>query len=344
MGEAVISVQAVKTEDYHTGGEPFRIVSSLPFDIAGATVAERRITAMNTPEVDGLRRLLCFEPRGHADMYGCFITPPNDSGADFGALFWHKDGFSTACGHGTIALGVWAIETGLVARDASGITEVTIDVPSGRVIARVHATDAQITSVDFINVASYLMHKDVLVKTSLGEVSVDISFGGAIYAQLDAAQVNLTVTPENFAAVIAIGREIKWLLNDSKYAIHPSDSRLSGIYGTIVYEKLAQSPKGVKSQRNATIFADGELDRSPCGSGTCARLATLVAREEISLNEPLLHSSIVGSEFIGIALSAVEEDGYQGIAPQVSGMAYKTGESTFTIDPYDPLVPGFVLR
>lgn len=337
-------MQAIKTEDYHTGGEPFRIVATLPFDISGATVAERRVSAIKSPEIDGLRKLLCYEPRGHADMYGCFITAPNDEGAHFGALFWHKDGFSTACGHGTIALGVWAIETGMVDRDPSGITEVTIDVPSGRVVARVHTVDAQITSVDFINVASYLMHQDVVVQTSLGELSVDISFGGAIYAQLDAAQVNLTVAPENYAAVIAIGREIKWLLNDSEYAIHPSDSRLSGIYGTIVYEQLAQSPDGVKSQRNATIFADGELDRSPCGSGTCARLATLVARRELSLNEPLLHSSIVGSEFLGIALSAIEEDGYQGITSQVSGMAYKTGESTFTVDPYDPLVPGFVLR
>lgn len=334
----------IKTIDYHTAGEPFRIVANPPIEIVGDTVANRRIYAMNNPEVDGIRKLLCFEPRGHADMYGCFITPPDDDGADFGVLFWHKDGFSTACGHGTIALGVWAIESGRVAIDPSGVTDVIIDVPSGRVTARVHTKGVSIERVDFVNVASYHMHSDIVVKTSLGELVVDISFGGAIYAQLDVAQMGLAVTPEFYSQIIAIGREIKWALNDTQYAQHPSDSRLSGIYGTIVYEKLAPDSQGRKRQRNATIFADGEVDRSPCGSGTCARLATLVAKSHLHLGEVLAHESIVNSEFLGIAQSQVDADGYSGILPQVTGMAYKTGESSFTVDPRDPLTPGFVLR
>jgi proline racemase len=277
-------------------------------------------------------------------MYGCFITPPDDAGADFGVLFWHKDGFSTACGHGTIALGVWAIESGKVAIDPSGVTDVVIDVPSGRVTARVHTKGAVIESVDFVNVASYHMHSDISVDTSLGELKVDVSFGGAIYAQLDVAQIGLSVTPEFYSQVIAIGREIKWALNETEYAKHPSDPRLSGIYGTIVYEELAPGSDGLKRQRNATIFADGEVDRSPCGSGTCARLATLVEKKQLKIGEVLKHDSIVDSQFLGVAQSQVSADGYTAILPQVTGMAYKTGESIFTVDPRDPITPGFVLR
>ncbi len=208
-------MREIRTVDYHTAGEPFRIVAKPPVEIVGDTVANRRVSAMASAEVDGLRKLLCFEPRGHADMYGCFITPPDDDGADFGVLFWHKDGFSTACGHGTIALGVWAIESGKVAIDPSGVTDVVIDVPSGRVTASVHTKGAVIESVDFVNVASYHMHSDVSVDTSLGALTVDVSFGGAIYAQLDVAQIGLSVTPERYGEIIAIGREIKWALNDS---------------------------------------------------------------------------------------------------------------------------------
>jgi proline racemase len=337
-------VREIRTIDYHTAGEPFRIVADPPVEIVGDTVANRRVYAMASAEVDGLRKLLCFEPRGHADMYGCFITPPDDDEADFGVLFWHKDGFSTACGHGTIALGVWAIQSGKVAIDPSGVTDVVIDVPSGRVTARVHTKDSVIESVDFVNVASYHMHSDINVDTSLGALTVDVSFGGAIYAQLDVAQIGLSVTPEHYGEIIAIGREIKWALNDSEYAEHPTDSRLSGIYGTIVYEDLATGADGVKRQRNATIFADGEVDRSPCGSGTCARLATLVEKKQLNIGEVLKHDSIVDSQFLGVAKAQVTSDGYDAILPQVTGMAYKTGESVFTVDPRDPLTPGFVLR
>lgn len=337
-------MQSIATQDYHTAGEPFRIVANPPVEIAGDTVANRRVFAMNNPEVDGIRKLLCFEPRGHADMYGCFITPPDDDGADFGVLFWHKDGFSTACGHGTIALGAWAIESGKVSINPSGVTNVVIDVPSGRVKAQVHTQGTTIEKIDFVNVASYHMHSDIVVKTSLGELVVDIAFGGAIYAQLDIAQIGLAVTPEFYSQIIAIGREIKWALNDTEYAKHPSDSRLNGIYGTIVYEKLVNNAQGQKRQRNATIFADGEVDRSPCGSGTCARLATLVAKNHLQIGEILEHESIVNSVFHGVALSQVNTDGYSAILPQVTGMAYKTGESIFSADPRDPLSPGFVLR
>src|SRR4029453_12626431 len=145
-----LSFRAVSTVDYHTGGEPFRIVAAPPVDLPGSTVAERRVRAIGDPQTDGLRKLLCWEPRGHADMYGGFITPPDDAGADLGVLFWHKDGFSTACGHGTIALGAWAVESGLIQADPSDVTDVVIDVPSGRVTARVHTEGGRVVSADFI--------------------------------------------------------------------------------------------------------------------------------------------------------------------------------------------------
>src|SRR5919204_1012193 len=171
-----LSFRVVSTVDYHTGGEPFRIVAATPVDLPGATVAERRVRAIQDPQADGLRKLLCFEPRGHADMYGGFITPPDDPGADFGVLFWHKDGFSTACGHGTIALGVWAVESGRVAAPETGSVDVVIDVPSGRVTARVHREDARMVSVDFVNVPSWVVARDVPVTTSRGQVHVTVAY------------------------------------------------------------------------------------------------------------------------------------------------------------------------
>ena len=329
--------------DYHTAGEPFRIVANLPVALEGPDVPSKRVFAMNSPQVERIRQILCFEPRGHADMYGGFVTAPNDDGAHFGVLFWHKDGFSTACGHGTIALGVWALEHGIVQPDPTGVTDVVIDEPSGRVVSRVH-TDAHgaVTHADFINVASYVISKDVAVQTARGEVTVDVSFGGAIYAQLDAASVGLSVTPENYGEIIAIGREIKWALNDSAHAQHPSDARLSGIYGTIVFEDL--STGGEVIQRNATVFADGEVDRSPCGSGTSARVATLTNRGFLTEGQLLQHDSIVGSQFQAVALEHQQVDGYSAVIPQVTGTAYQTGEHTFIVDPRDELTPGFVLR
>ncbi|MFC0534264.1 proline racemase family protein, partial [Phytohabitans kaempferiae] len=218
-------------------------MARVPVDIEGATVAERRARATPGTAIDDLRRVLCFEPRGHADMYGGFITPPDNDGADFGVLFWHKDGFSTACGHGTIALGAWAIENGVLPPDSSGLSTVTIDVPSGRVQAMVHHPAGPVIGVDFVNVPSYLIAQDVLLETSRGSVSVDIAFGGAIYAQVNAAHAGLSVEPASTNELIGFGREVKQQLIDSEFAKHPTDSRLDGIYGTILFEDLGNSAR-----------------------------------------------------------------------------------------------------
>ncbi|WP_448624987.1 proline racemase family protein [Geodermatophilus sp. URMC 64] len=335
---------SVSTTDYHTAGEPFRIVAEPGVPLPGTTVADRRARAMDSPDAQRLRELLCFEPRGHADMYGGFLVPPDDDGAHLGVLFWHKDGFSTACGHGTIALGVWAVDTGVVRAPDDGSVDVVIDVPSGRVTARVHRDAGRSVAVDFVNVPSYVLARDVPLRTSRGQVAVTVTYGGAIYASIDATSVGLTVEPTHYQDLIALGREVKWALNDTDHATHPDDPRLSGIYGTILHEDLG-GDGGSVHQRNVTVFADGEVDRSPCGSGTCARLAVLADQGRVSPDGPQLrHESIVGSQFTGTVVAATSAAGRSAIVPQVTGMAYRTGEHTFVVDPADPQVPGFVLR
>ena len=336
-------LSSIATTDYHTGGEPFRIVVDPPVPLAGATVAERRARAIEDPDVQALRAVLCSEPRGHADMYGCFVVPPDDEGAHLGVLFWHKDGFSTACGHGTIALGVWAVETGRVEAPSTGSVDVVVDVPSGRVTARVRCEAGRVVAVDFLSVPSWVVARGVTVSTSRGEAQVDVSYGGAIYASLPAGRLGLSVEPEHLGDLIRVGREIKWALDAGEHARHPTDARLDGVYGTIWFDELGDSA-GQVHQRNVTVFADGEVDRSPCGSGTAARIAVLAADGRLPAGTVLRHDSIVGSTFVGSVVGEVDLDGRAAVVPQVTGMAYRTGDHVFSIDPHDPLVPGFVLR
>jgi proline racemase len=334
----------VATVDYHTAGEPFRIVLDGAPDIEGATVLERREFATRTASIDAYRELLVREPRGHADMYGCFLVPPDDEGAHFGVLFWHKDGYSTACGHGTIALGAWAVESGRVASPPTGTTDVVIDVPSGRVTAHVATEDGVVTRVAFENVGAYVVGRGVAVGTSRGSLTVDLGYGGAIYASLPAASAGLSVTPGDHDELVALGREIKWALNDTEWAQHPSDPRLSGVYGTIWYDEVGVSEDGGPHQRNVTVFADGEVDRSPCGSGTSARLALLHAEGRIAVGQTMIHDSIIGSRFVGRVLGVVPSDGPDLVMTEIEGEAFKTAESIFSLDARDPLGTGFLLR
>lgn len=335
----------IHTIDYHTGGEPFRVVTAGVPDIPGGTVLERR-EAASAPGIDRVRRLLCHEPRGHADMYGCFLVPPDDEDAHLGVLFWHKDGYSTACGHGTIALGVHAVETGLVKADPEGETDVVVDVPSGRVTARVRCSDGRVEAVTFRNVPSYVVARDVdlgplagtgrspagVAPGRLAGVRADVSYGGAIYASIPAAAFGLSVAPEHLTELIALGRAVKAALAAHPAARHPDDDRLSGIYGVVFHDDL-----GPGRQRNVTVFADGEVDRSPCGSGTAARLALL---HDAGFTGTLVHESIVGTSFRAWVAGVTPE----GIVPEVEGMAYRTGEHRFTLDPRDPVGTGFTLR
>ena len=335
------SLDAIPFTDYHTAGEPFRIVETGVGPIEGATVAAKRVTAQGSGEIDVVRQLLCREPRGHGDMYGCFVVEPDDDGADFGVLFFHNDGYSTACGHGTIALGAWAIQAGRVVGDPNGVTPVTIDVPSGRVVAHVTQVAGVVTSVVFENVVSYPVRRDLVVETSVGPVEVDVAFGGALYASVSASALGYTVTPGHAAALRALGREIKWALNDTEVAVHASDPRLNGIYGTIIAEDLGETDRGLH-QRNVTVFADGRIDRSPCGSGTAARLALLADDGRLHRDGELIHDSILGTRFVGHFRPT--DDGPPGsILPSIAGMAYRTGSGVFRVDPADPIGTGFLL-
>ncbi len=281
--------------------------------IPGRTVRERREHAPAMEEVDAVRRLLCHEPRGHADMYGCFLVPPDDDGAATGVLFWHKDGYSTACGHGTIALGAWAVESGRVAAPEDGEVDVTIDVPSGRVVARVRLRAGVVESVVFVNVPSYVVSRG----------DVDLASGGALYASVPAAQLGLRVVPEDLPELIAAGRRVK------------AELGREDLYGTILWEEL-----GPLHQRNVTIFADGEVDRSPCGSGTSARCALLAAEGSLREGDVLRHESIVGTTFLARLAGETEA----GVLTEVEGTAHRTGEHRFLLDPRDDLGTGFVLR
>jgi proline racemase len=321
----------IAATDYHTAGEPFRIVTAGVPAIAGRTVRDRREHAAASEAVDGVRRLLCHEPRGHADMYGCFLVPPDDAGADLGVLFWHKDGYSTACGHGTIALGAWAVESGRVDAPGDGEVDVTVDVPSGRVVARVRRRAGAVEAVAFRNVPAFVVARDV----PAAGVSVDVAYGGAIYASVPAARFGLRVVPDELPGLIATGREVKRALDGTAVARHPADERLSGLYGTILYEEL-----GDLHQRNVTIFADGEVDRSPCGSGTSARCALLAADGALAQGQVLRHDSIVGTTFEARVLGEAPD----GVLTEIEGTAFRTGEHRFVLDPRDPLGTGFVLR
>lgn len=330
--------------DYHTAGEPFRIAESqLPL-ISGKTVLDKRAAAMANPELEKIRQLLVNEPRGHADMYGGFIVAPNDSGADFGVLFWHGDGYSTACGHGTIALGAWAVETGRIAVNPNGDTAVTIDVPSGRVQAIVSQVSGVTKAISFRNVFSHSIAENLSVPLSDGRaVAVDIGYGGANYASLDAKQLGITVEPKHLDELMRIGREVKWTLNESPESASQADQRLNGIYGTIIYEELS-SNETQSHQRNVTIYADGRVDRSPCGSGTATRIAQLHHSGKLTKNMTLIHDSIIGSRFEGRIDQEQELNGTKGVIPVITGNAFCTGTSSFTLSENDEIGTGFSLR
>jgi proline racemase len=321
----------IETTDYHTAGEPFRIVDAGAVDIPGSTVRDRRDNARESEEVDRVRRMLCHEPRGHADMYGCFLVPPDDDDADLGVLFWHKDGYSTACGHGTIALGAWAVQSGRVAAPDDGEATVTIDVPSGRVTAIVRMRAGDVQSVAFRNVPSFVMARGVAATG----VNVDVAYGGAIYAFAPSSNWGLQVVPEDLPELIAAGRAVKRELDATAIARHPHDDRLSGIYGMVFYEQVAPL-----HQRTVAIFADGEVDRSPTGSATSARTALLIDEGSISESDTWRADSIVGTTFRARAIGRTPD----GLLTEVEGTAFRTGRHRFYLDPRDPLGTGFVLR
>jgi proline racemase len=319
----------VSAVDYHTAGEPFRIVTAGVPALEGATILERRRFARE--HLDRFRRLLVFEPRGHADMYGCHVVPPNDDGADLGVVFFHNEGYSTACGHGTIALVTWALDEGVVER-REGENHVVVDVPSGRLETWATVERGRVRSVRFRNVPSFVWAEGIEAAGS----PVDVAFGGAFYASVEER-----VEPAGLPRLIALGREIKAALEAGHDVVHPLEPELRDVYGVIFWQHESDDPV---TQRNVTVFADGEVDRSPCGSGTSARLALLDAQGRLPRGETLRHLSIVGSEFTGRVVGETEVAGLPAVVTEVEGSAHRTGCAEFELDPHDPLGEGFLLR
>jgi proline racemase len=322
----------IQTVDYHTAGEPFRIVTGGVPPLEGRTILDKRRFASD--RFDAVRRLLVHEPRGHADMYGCFVVDPEDDGADLGVVFFHNAGYSTACGHGTIALVTWALESGRLAR-GDGERRVVVDVPSGRLETLARVDGGHVLSVRFTNVPAYVEATGV----EAAGLEVDVAFGGAFYASV---QAPFAVVPGNVTRLIELGRRIKDDLETLREFAHPLEPELRDIYGVIFWQR--EDGAQPLTQRNVTVFADGEVDRSPCGSGTSARLALLDASGELPRGEELRHLGIVGTEFRARVIGDAAVDGRPAVITEVEGSAYYTGRHEFALDPADPLPDGFLLR
>jgi proline racemase len=292
-------------------------------------VLDKRRRALE--ELDHVRRLLVHEPRGHADMYGCFVVEPDDPGADLGVVFFHNAGYSTACGHGTIALVTWALDEGVIPR-REGENKVVVDVPSGRLQTWARVETGRVRSVRFRNVPAYVWATGLEV---CGR-EVDVAFGGAFYASLPER-----VEPRELPRLIELGRAVKREIEARHEVVHPLEPELRDVYGVVFWQDVGEQPL---TQRNVTVFADGEVDRSPCGSGTSARLALLDAAWRLPRGAELRHLSIVGSEFRGRVVGEADVDGRPAVVTEVEGSAYRTGEHRFTLDPDDPLGDGFLLR
>jgi proline racemase len=335
----VIFKHVIQTVDAHTAGEPLRIViSGLP-PIPGNTILEKR-RAMRERH-DHLRKLLMLEPRGHSGMYGCIITPPVTPDGDFGVLFMHNEGFSTMCGHGIIAVTKVAVELGMV-DVKSGAAEriVRIDSPAGRITSRAKIEDGSVTDVSFENVLSFVFARDVVVPVDgIGEVEVDIAFGGAFYVYVDAAKLHVSVEPGQIDRLVALGEELKHKVMEMMEVAHPLEPGLRGIYGTIICEPAVRTAKGVET-KNVCIFADAQIDRSPTGTGTSGRLAQLYARGVIKQGERLINRSVIDTVFWGSITSFGKVGELDAVITEVGGAAHIMGFHQFVLEPGDPLPEG----
>ena len=327
------------TVESHAGGEPLRIVTGGVPRIPGGTMLEKRRWVREN--LDHVRCALMLEPRGHADMYGAYITEPVSREAELGVIFMHNEGYSDMCGHGVIALATVAVAQGLVPRSVPE-TRVGIDSPAGFVEAFVEWDGRRAGAVRFVNVPSFLHTRDLPVTTqSFGAVTVDVAFGGAFYAYLDAAQVGLEVAPPRVAELIQAATEIKRAVMESVDVFHPLEPELRGIYGTV----LSGPPRTAGgSQRNVCVFADRQVDRSPTGTGTAGRVAQLVARGQLAVGGTIVNESIVGSVFTGRALSMTTVGEFEAVETEIAGRAAIIGLNTWVVDPDDELGRGFFLR
>ena len=324
--------------DAHTEGEPLRVVIGEAPGHDGDTILEKRRRARE--ELDHLRRALILEPRGHADMYAAVPVAPVTPDGDVGVLFLHNEGYSTMCGHGIIGLVKVGLEAGLFTPREPGV--VRIDTPAGRVTARPETDGERVVSVSFENVPSFLLERDLAVEVEgLGELAVDVAYGGAFYALVDAEPLALALEPGSFSRIVELGMRIKRAVAAACDIRHPEGAEdLGFLHGTI----LVEPGRGAVHSRNVCVFADGEVDRSPTGTGVSARAAALVARGEVELGREIVIESLVGTSFAVRAERTVRVGGLDAVVPVVRGRAWTTGQGELWVDPTDPLGGGFLLR
>jgi proline racemase len=328
----------LKTIDAHAAGEPLRlIVDGFPSPSGKTMLAKREWVRTHA---DHLRRALMLEPRGHADMYGAILTEPVAPGSHAGVLFMHNDGYSTMCGHGVIAVTTMALERGLLMPGGDGAS-VVYDSPAGtiRAVAKIRAGGAgRVDSVSFLNVPSFVLHGGLAVKLAARTIRADVAFGGAFYAIVDSEAVGLPIDAAHLPELRRAGMEIKHAIEASHTIVHPLDPGLNGIYGTI----FTGPPNDESADlRNVTIFADAEVDRSPCGTGTAAVMAVVDAMGLLGTERPFVHESLIGTRFNGRVASRTQVGEYSAIVPEIEGSAWITGEHTFLVDEGDPLKDGF---
>jgi proline racemase len=343
----------IRTIDAHTAGEPLRlIVEGFPH-IEGKTMLERREWVRE--HHDDLRTALMLEPRGHTDMYGALLTEPERPGSDAGVLFMHNEGYSTMCGHGIIAVVTIALERGLILPRASpaeahsanagaGHRDIVLDSPAGPIRARAHVTQddgrIRVERVSFVNVPSFTLHAGVPIRLGTRDLRVDVAFGGAFYAIVDSETAGIPIVPTHLAELRRAGTAIKTAVESVINVVHPTESGLYGIYGTIFTGPPSSDHAHL---RNVTIFAEAEVDRSPCGTGTCAVMAVLSAMGLLGREQDFVHESIIGTRFRGRIVDETAFGEIPAIVPELEGEAFITGEHTFLIDERDPLRRGFRL-
>ena len=349
----------IQTMDLHTAGEPLRIIRSGFPDVPHMPVLERRRWVLEN--ADYVRRAIIQEPRGHRDMYGAILLPPYNDYADMTVLFMHNEGYSTMCGHGIIAITTGLIEEGLFPA-TEPVTTIRYEVPAGIVAANaatVQLDDGSwaVRGVRFTNVPSYLAAQSLAVRpdgvqlygpsAQYGALSVDIAFGGAYYGIVNAADLGLRVVPEQAEALRHAGAAITDVLRRDHTPQHPTDPALGFVYGTIIVDMDPRtSPDGRATDahlRNVTVFADAEVDRSPCGSGTSALLAQLHARGRMRVGQEIVNAGITGEHFLGRIEAETALGPYRAVSTSIAGTAYVTGYSTFVVDSRDPLGDGFLL-
>lgn len=328
----------VRTLDYHTAGEPLRIIMSGLPEIPGETMLDKR--RFMQQRLDHFRRFLMLEPRGHADMYGAVLTESVTPDGDIGVLFLHNEGYSTMCGHGIIALVTAGLEHGLFKAAAEPL--VRIDTPAGRITATAHYdTGGRIDSVSFLNVPSFVLHEQHLVEVDGTEVFCTIAFGGAFYAYVDAEAFGLELVPAEAARMIDLGRKIKERVTRDGIIRHPAgEADMNFLYGTIFVRQGSEPGHS----RNACVFADGELDRSPTGTGVSGRAAIEFQKGRLQPGEILKIDSFIGTRFEVRYQEVVGVAGVRAIIPEIRGSAHICGEHRFVLDPRDPLADGFLVR